>query len=105
MIFNTERVAHTTSLINVSCFVSRLQRRLVVKGLSFYRDYFDITRFSYDGFLFHNQADAKNEHDYTTLAKIDEAPLAVGGSNTNKAEILDITSNTWTEISEYPYHD
>ena len=73
----------------------------------FLRDYFDITRFSYDGFLFHNQANAKNGHYKTSLAKIDEAPLAVGGesSNTNKAEILDISSNTWTEITEYPYRD
>ena len=41
------------------------------------------------------------------MAEIDEAPLAVGGanSNTNKAEILDISSNTWTEIAEYPYHN
>ena len=68
--------------------------------------FFYIIRFSYDGFLFHNQASAKNGHYSTTLAKIDEAPLAVGGesSNTNKAEILDITSNTWIEIAEYPYH-
>ena len=63
--------------------------------------------FSYDGDIFHNQADAKNGHADTTLANIDGAPLAVGGysSNTNKAEILDISSNTWTEIAEYPYHD
>ena len=66
-----------------------------------------MTRFSYDGFLFHNQENSKTGHYFTTLAKIDEAPLAVGGenSNTNKAEILDIASNTWTEIAEYPYHD
>ena len=68
---------------------------------------FDITRFSYDGVVFHNQADAKNGHYYTTLAKIDDAPLAVGGTGPTikKAEILDISSNTWTEIAEYPYHD
>ena len=66
-----------------------------------------MTRFSYDGVIFHNQADAKNGHYATALAKIDEAPLAVGGEslNTNKAEILDISSNTWTEIARYPYHD
>ena len=73
----------------------------------FLRYDFDITRFSYDGVVFHNQADAKNGHYLTTLTKINEAPLAVGGysSNTNKAEILDIASNTWTEIAEYPYHE
>ena len=37
----------------------------------------------------------------------DQAPLAVGGysPNTNKAESLDIASNTWTEVDNYPYHD
>ena len=64
------------------------------------------TLFSYDGAVFHNQADSKNGHYWTTLAKIDEAPLAVGGySNIKKAEILDISSNVWTEIAEYPYHN
>ena len=68
---------------------------------------FYLTLFSYDGSVFHNQADSKNGHHRTTLAKIDGAPLAVGGysSNTNKAEILDISSNVWTEVAEYPYHD
>ena len=68
---------------------------------------FYITLFSYDGSVFHNQADSKNGHYYTTLAKIDEAPLAVGGNgpDTKKAEILDISTNVWTEVAEYPYHD
>ena len=37
---------------------------------------------------------------------IDEAPLAVGGYGpyTNKAETLDLATNTWTEVAEYPYH-
>ena len=62
--------------------------------------------FSYDGFIFHNQADSKNGHYWTTLATIDDAPLAVGGyKDIKKAEILDISSNTWTEITEYPYRD
>ena len=66
---------------------------------------FYLTLFSYDGSVFHNQADSKNEHYFTTMAKIDEAPLAVGGTNFNKAEILDISSNIWTEIADYPYHE
>ena len=63
--------------------------------------------FSYNGQIFFNQADSKNAHYWTTLAKIEEAPLAVGGysSNTNKAETLDISTNTWTEVADYPYHD
>ena len=104
---NLERVGLTTSPSNESYFVSREQGALAVKGLLVsLRNDFHITRFSYDGFVFHNQANPKNGHGKTTLATIDEAPLAVGGEspNTNKAEILDISSNTWTEIAEYPYH-
>ena len=40
-----------------------------------------------------------------SLAKIDGAPLAVGGAYIKKAEILDISSNKWTEVADYPYHD
>ena len=62
--------------------------------------------FSYNGFVFHNQADSKNGHYLTTLAMIDEDPMAVGSFNkTNKAEVFDISSNVWTEVAEYPYHD
>ena len=77
------------------------------KVCNFHRDTFDKTQCSYNGFVFHNQADSKSEHCVTTLANIDEAPLAVGGQNTNnkKAEIFDISSNTWTEVADYPYHD
>ena len=62
------------------------RKRLVVKGLSLPTNLlvindFDITRFSYDGDIFHNQADAKNGYYQSTLAKIDEAPLAVGGTS------------------------
>ena len=67
---------------------------------------------SYDGDIFHNQADSKNSHYAIALANIDNTPLAVGGAysndggiNTNKAEIFDISSNTWTEIADYPFHD
>ena len=67
--------------------------------------FFLIFRFSYDGYVFHNQADSKNEHMEISLAKIDGAPLAVGGANIKKAEILDISSNKWTEVADYPYHD
>ena len=65
------------------------------------------TLFSYDGSVFYNQADSKNGHHFTTMAKIDGAPLAVGGfePNIKKAEILDISSNVWTEVAEYPYHN
>ena len=62
---------------------------------------------SFDGNVFHSQADSKYGHFWTTLAKIDEAPLAVGGvnSSTKKAETFDVLTNTWTEVADYPYHD
>ena len=65
-----------------------------------------LTSFSYDGAVYHNHADSKNGHYYTTLANIDAAPLVVGGynSNTNKSEKFDISTNTWTEVEDYPYH-
>ena len=74
-----------------------------------FRTDFHLTLLSYDGSVFHNQVDSKYGHPWTTLAKIDGAPMAVGGSHvgsaTNKAETLDISSNVWTEVAEYPYHD
>ena len=41
------------------------------------------------------------------MAKIDGAPLAVGGNQigSNKAETFDIATNTWTEVANYPFHD
>ena len=72
--------------------------------MKYYRMNFWIL-FRYDGIIFHNQANSKNAHEYTTLATIDEAPLAVGGySNIKKAETFDIATNTWTEVADYPYH-
>ena len=70
-------------------------------------DYKTLLYLSYDGLGFHNQADTKNAHHYTTLAKTDGTPLAVGGynANTNKAETFDISANTWTEVANYPYHN
>ena len=60
---------------------------------------------SYDGDIFHAHANSKNRHGETTVANIEGSPLAVGGSSTNKAETYDIATNTWTEVSDYPYHE
>ena len=64
-------------------------------------------KISYDGDFFHNQVDSMNSHRRTSLAKLGGAPLAVGGysSDTNKAEILDISTNIWTGVANYPYAD
>ena len=63
--------------------------------------------FSYDGVIFHDHADSKNKHWETSLANIEGSPLAVGGysPNTNKAETYDISTDVWTEVADYPYHD
>ena len=57
--------------------------------------------------MFHNQADSQNPHYWTTLAMIDGNPFAVGGYSpeSKKAETLDISTNTWTEVADYPYHE
>ena len=108
MNFTWELVALTTSLINEFYFVFRKQRRLAVKGLFILMNYFDISQFSFDGSIFYNQASSNYGHHRSSLAKTsDGAPLIVGAERplSNKAEIMDIASNTWTEIAEYPYHD
>ena len=63
--------------------------------------------FSYDGDAFRHHADSKNEHYEISMANFEDSPLAVGGysPNTNKAETYDISTNIWTEVADYPYHD
>ena len=102
-----ERVAHIIFRKNESCFAFLVPIGASVKGKYNSLIKKALTMFSYDGYIFHNQADSKNGHYYTTLAKIDEAPLAVGGYDlyTNKAETFDIASNTWTEVASYPYQE
>ena len=98
-------MVHTIILTNVSCFVFLRQNQQDAKGWLFLNKKFSLTQFSYDGIIFHNQADSTIAHQQTTLAKIDAAPLAVGGyPSTNKAEIYNISSNSWTEVAAYPYH-
>ena len=64
--------------------------------------------YSYDGDVFRNHPNSKNGHTESTLANSNEAPLAVGGYSgsdyTSKAEIFNITTNTWAELADYPHH-
>ena len=111
-----ERVGHMISqIIQISlrefCYAFQITTKANVKGEWRFLGKFS-TRMktlsygmdSYDGNIFHNQTDSNTEHQYISLATFDEAPMAVGGK-TAKAEILDISSNTWTEIEDYPYHN
>ena len=107
MNFTMEPVVHISFRKNGSYFVFLMLTMVNVKGEYFSSKLFLFYFSSYDGAVFHNQADSKHGHYYTSLAKIDGAPLAVGGSssNTNKAETLDVSTNTWTEVAYYPYYD
>ena len=79
----------------------------VYLGLNY--DNFYFKNYSYNGEMFHNHADSKHCHSFTTLANVEGSPLAVGchtgGTFTSKAETYDISTNTWTEIADYPYHE
>ena len=62
---------------------------------------------SYDGEAFRNHADSKYGHYVTSLANFKDSPLAVGGYDPliNKAETYEISTNTWTEVGIYPFHE
>ena len=63
---------------------------------------------SYDGDAFHQHANSKNGHYSTSLANMDGLPLAVSGQSGstwhNKSEMYDISTDSWTDVAEYPYH-
>ena len=67
---------------------------------------FIILFYSYDGTVFHNHQNSKNDHALTTLANFNESPFAVGDYYVehSKAEIFNIATNTWTEVDDYPFH-
>ena len=68
---------------------------------------FKLYFFSYDALAFRNHADSSYDHYLTSLANHDGSPLVVRASSpsTNKVEIYNIPTNTWTEAEAYPYHD
>lgn len=74
---------------------------MVLKSQSSYSNLF-----SYDGNNFFNHTNSIFGHRKTSLANYNGSPMAVGGySKSNKTEIYDISTDTWTEAAEYPYHD
>ena len=68
---------------------------------------FQIIFSSYDALAFRYHADSSYGHYLTSLANHEGSPLVVGGytPSTNKVEIYNISSNTWTAAEDYPYHD
>ena len=108
-----EPVEHSCFPKKELCFALVHRTKRVVKGnflfgVCYLEQKFCII-FSYDGYAFRNHADSQNGHYYTTLANIEGHPLAVGGytgsAYIKKAETYNISTNTWTETADYPYHD
>lgn len=62
--------------------------------------------FSFDGTYFRPHANSLHGHYMTSLATIEGSPFGIGGhmSDTNKAEIYNISTNRWNEVVNYPYH-
>jgi len=61
--------------------------------------------FSYNGELYTDHPNSVNSHYQTTLGDIENKVLAVGGysSNNNKVELFDISSNTWSTKTSFPF--
>ena len=59
--------------------------------------------FSYNGKQYTNHPNSANNHYDTTLGDIENKILAVGDRRGNKVELFDISSNTWTTKTSFPY--
>ena len=94
-----------------SCFVLPNQQKQLARGLkktkifSYLSDI--IINLSYDGQNFHQHGNSSIEHYGTSLANSNDAPFVVGGSSprTNKAEIFDISTDTWVRVDAYFFSD
>ena len=66
-----------------------------------------IINLSYDGQIFHQHGNSSIEHYGTSLANSNDAPFVVGGSSprTNKAEVFDISTDTWVRVDAYFFSD
>ena len=58
---------------------------------------------SFNGEKYEDHPNAANDHYDTSLGNIENKVLAVGSTNNNKVELLDISSNTWTTKATFPY--
>ena len=62
--------------------------------------------FSYNGELYTDHPNSVNPHYETTLGDIENKVLAVGdfsSTKNNKVEIFDISSNTWSTKTSFPF--
>ena len=58
---------------------------------------------SYNGENYTDHPDSVSDHDYTTLGNINNTILAVGSLRNVKVEMFDISSNTWSTKTPFPY--
>ena len=84
---------------------SNLPEVLKNKKISYLSDI--IMNLSYDGQNFHQHGNSSIEHYGTSLANSNDAPFFVGGSSprTNKAEVFDISTDTWVRVDAYFFSD
>ena len=50
-----------------------------------------------------NYPNATHDHYFTTLGDIENKIVAIGGESSNKVELFNINSNTWTMQPSFPY--
>ena len=115
MISIKEHVEHISCQMKEYCFAFQNLTNVNVKGG---RKYYPFSYkkeqqnynlyFSYDGFVYHKHADSKYAHYFTSLAIIDDVPLATGGGGddyTFISETYNYVNNTWTEVNSFSYEN
>ena len=87
------------------CFAK--ERKNKCERFSFIYFYSSFSIFSYDGVAFRTHANSTNLHWSISLGNHNGFPFAAGSHspNTNKTETYNITTDTWTELEDYPYHE
>ena len=106
-----EHAELTSFPTNESCFVLPNQQKQLARGLKKTKKFpylsDIIINLSYDGQNFHPHGNSSIEHYGTSLANSNDAPFVVGGSSprTNKAEVFDISTDTWVRVDAYFFSD
>jgi len=100
-------VGHLNFLRNASFSVLLMDQNKNASGKIDYKLYpSNFLILSYNGETSTNLPDSNYWHQRTSLANIENKVLAVGSSgpeNNNRAEVLDIQANIWTNRARYPF--
>ena len=59
--------------------------------------------FSYNGLIYNDHDDAKNDHYHISIGNINNNVVAIGSLKNNRVEIYDIETNAWTTKKEFPF--